>query len=148
MPTSLCVALVAFIASSLTAHAQTTPPAGQAKFPPDKFVNLQVMPPDTRPDVLIQAMKNFTRALGVRCQFCHLGKEGQPLNEFDFVSDQNPKKNSARNMMRMAAEINARLTKDMPDAATKGFQVTCYTCHRGAEHPLHSPEAAPKPPGH
>ena len=118
-----------------------------SQFPPDTFVNLQVFPKDTKPDVLIQAMKNFTRALGVRCQFCHVGKEGQPLTEFDFIADTNPNKNTARMMMRMTGEVNAQLTKHWPDAPAKGYQVTCSTCHRGAQHPVHSPDAAPKPPG-
>jgi photosynthetic reaction center cytochrome c subunit len=137
------VAAVVALPSVSLAQQPTTP----GRFPPDKFVNLQVFPKDTKPDVLIQAMKNFTRALGVRCQYCHIGKEGQPLAEFDFVSDANPHKNIARGQIRMTGEINARLQKDMPGAAEKGYQVTCYTCHRGAEHPVHSPDAAPKPPG-
>jgi hypothetical protein len=116
-------------------------PLAQGQFPPEKFVNLQVFPKDTTPDVLIAAMKNFTRALGVRCQHCHIGKEGQPLTEFDFVADTNPNKDIARNMVRMAGEINARLQKDLPGAVEKGFQVTCFTCHRGAQHPVHSPDA-------
>jgi hypothetical protein len=114
---------------------------------PDKYVNLQVFPKDTKPDVLIQAMKNFTRALGVRCPFCHVGEEGQPLTTFDFAADIKPEKNIARNMMRMSAEINVRLQKEIPDAVKESYQVTCYTCHRGAQHPVHSPDAAPKPPG-
>lgn len=131
--------------STTVAAAQTS--QGSQKFPPDKFVNLQVIPKDAAPGVVIQAMKNFTRALGVRCQYCHLGEEGQPLEQFDFVSDARPTKNIARNMMRLSAEINGRLAKDMPDAPAKGYQVTCYTCHRGALHPVHAPEADPKPPG-
>ncbi|HYU80173.1 MAG TPA: c-type cytochrome [Vicinamibacterales bacterium] len=140
--TTFCVCVV--LALPLLVRAQDAP---AQKFPPDKFVNLQVFPQDTKPDVLIQAMKNFTRDLGVRCPFCHVGKEGMPLAEFDFVSDTNPNKNVARTMMRMAAEINATLTRAMPEAPAKGMQVTCFTCHRGAEHPVHSPDAAPKPPG-
>jgi Photosynthetic reaction centre cytochrome C subunit len=136
--------LAAIVALPSIARAQQAP---AQKFPPDNFVNLQIFPKDTKPDVLIQAMKNFTRDLGVRCQHCHVGKEGMPLTEFDFVSDSNPRKNVARAMIRMVGEVNARLTKEMPDAPAKGYQVTCYTCHRGAEHPVHSPAAAPKPPG-
>jgi hypothetical protein len=142
-----CVALLVALPSLALARTTTSAqaPASAQKFPPDKFVNLQVFPTDVKPDVLIQAMKNFTRALGVRCQFCHVGVEGQPLTEFDFVSDTNPNKNAARMMMRMAAEINASLTKQWPDAPSEGRQVTCFTCHRGAQHPVHSPDAAPKP---
>jgi photosynthetic reaction center cytochrome c subunit len=115
----------------------------QQKFPPDKFVNLQVIPKDAPADVVITAMKNFTRALGVRCQFCHVGEEGLPLEKFDFAADAKPQKATARLMMRMAGEINATLTKAIPDAPQKGFQVTCYTCHRGAQHPQHSPDVKP-----
>ena len=140
----LALGLTVVVALQSELHAQTAP---TRKFPPDQFMNLQVFPKDAKPDIIIQAMKNFTRALGVRCQFCHIGKEGQPLTEFDFVSDANPHKNTARMMMRMSAEINARITKEMPDAPASGMQVTCFTCHRGAEHPVHSPDAAPKPPG-
>jgi photosynthetic reaction center cytochrome c subunit len=117
----------------------------EQKFPPDTFVNLQIFPNDTPPGVLITAMKNFTRALGVRCQFCHVGEEGLPLEKFDFVSDTKSQKQLTRQMMRMTAEINAQITKAIPDAAAQGQQVTCYTCHRGQQHPQHSPDS-PKPP--
>lgn len=30
-------------------------------------------------------MRNITGALGVRCQFCHVGEEGMPLERFDFA---------------------------------------------------------------
>jgi tetratricopeptide (TPR) repeat protein len=46
---------------------------------PDKFTNLQVLPKDLGKRELLETMKNFTRALGVRCQFCHIGEEGKPL---------------------------------------------------------------------
>lgn len=118
----------------------------QQKFPPEKFVNLQIFPKDASAGVIINAMKNFTRALGVRCQFCHLGEEGLPLEKFDFAADTKPEKQTARMMMRMAGEINATITKAIPDAPAQGYQVTCWTCHRGQQHPQHSPDA-PKPPG-
>ena len=52
----------------------------------------------------------------------------------------------ARAMIRMAAEINGHVAKAIPDAAANSYQVTCWTCHRGSQHPQHAPEAA-KPPG-
>ena len=118
----------------------STPVLAQGKFPPDKFVNLEVLPKDSSPNVVVTAMKNFARGLGVRCQFCHVGEEGMPLETFDFVSDTKPEKQTARMMMRIVNEINAQLTKAMPDAAAKGYQVTCYTCHKGAQHPQHAPQ--------
>ena len=110
----------------------------EQKFPPDKFANLQIFPKDTTPGVVINAMKGFTRALGVRCQFCHVGEEGLPLEKFDFVADTKPEKQTARMMIRMVGEINGQITKAMPDAPAKGYQVTCFTCHRGAQHPQHA----------
>jgi Photosynthetic reaction centre cytochrome C subunit len=142
-----CIAMVGAAVSMASAQQPAGPGGAQGKFPPDKFVNLQVFPKDTKADVLIGAMKDFARGLGVRCQYCHVGKEGEPLASFDFVTDDNPHKNIARSMMRMAAEVNSRIQKDVPDATANGYQVSCYTCHRGAEHPQHAPEAKPKPPG-
>jgi len=110
------------------------------KFPPEKFANLQIFPKDTSPGVVINAMKGFTRALGVRCQFCHVGEEGLPLEKFDFVADTKPEKQTARMMIRMVGEINGQITKAMPDAPAEGYQVTCFTCHRGAQHPQHAPQ--------
>ncbi len=120
--------------------------SAQQKFPPEALVNLQVFPKDTTPAVLVNAMKNFTRDLDVRCEFCHVGEPGMPLTQFDFAADTRPTKETARMMMRMTGEINARISKAVPDAAAKGYQVTCFTCHRGAQHPQHAPDA-PKPPG-
>ena len=132
------VALIVFGALWLTAYAAAH---AQGKFPPDKFVNLQIFPKDAPPNVVITAMKNFTRDLGVRCPFCHVGEEGRPLDTFDFAADTKLQKQAARMMMRMSAEISAQITKAMPDAPAKGYQVTCYTCHKGAQHPQHSPDA-------
>src|SRR5687767_13971215 len=87
-----------------TASAQ---PAG--KFPPDSLINTHVIPRSTPVMDVIGTMRNFTSALGVRCHFCHLGQEGQPLAEFDFASDQKRNKVVARQMMRMLADINKRL---------------------------------------
>lgn len=126
----MAVTMTAMLAGNTTLHAQGVP---------TKFSNLQVFPPETPPEVLLAAMKNATRALGVRCQFCHVGEEGMPLEKFDFAADTVPQKQIARGMMRLTAEINAQVTKAMPDAAAKGYQVTCWTCHRGSQHPQHVP---------
>ena len=68
------------------------PPArAQGAFPPASFTNLQVLPPTTTPADLMAIMKGAAQGLGVRCQHCHIGEEGQPLAQFDFVSDQKPR---------------------------------------------------------
>jgi photosynthetic reaction center cytochrome c subunit len=106
---------------------------------PQTFTNLQVFPAGTSPDVLTAAMKNITRALGVRCPFCHVGEEGMPLEKFDFAADVKQQKQIARAMMRMTAEANTAVIKAIPDAAAQGYQVTCWTCHRGSRNPQHRP---------
>ena len=119
------------------------PVHAQGGFPPSTFANLQVLPAATPPGEVIATMKAFTQALGVRCQFCHVGREGMPLDQFDFVSDDNAHKRTARTMMRMVQRVNADLGAALPAGAEA--RVTCYTCHRGAQHPVAAPDAV-KPP--
>lgn len=104
------------------------------KFPPDSLENVHVIPDSTPVIQVIGIMRNVTSYLGVRCQFCHLGDEGQPLAEFDFPSDLKQTKMIARQMMRMVAEINRRLDT-IPGREADGLQVTCGTCHRGVSRP-------------
>jgi plasmid stabilization system protein ParE len=81
-------------------------------------------------------MKNWTAALGVRCQHCHVGEEGKPFSEWDFASDANPEKQRAREMWRMLEEINRRLAA-MPEMhGAKPSSATCATCHHGVPRPL------------
>ncbi|MEW5915713.1 MAG: c-type cytochrome, partial [Gemmatimonadota bacterium] len=77
----------------------------------------------------------ITAALGVRCQFCHIGEEGLDLARFDFASDEKRTKVIAREMMRMVETINRRLDS-LPGRATPPVQVTCTTCHRGVSRPV------------
>ncbi len=112
-----------------------SPVLAQAKFPPASFTNLQVLPKDATAGVVVGTMKGFANNLGVRCQFCHVGKEGLPLEEFDFVADTIRQKQSARAMMRMTADINRQLDAVLPRAAGAEARVTCITCHRGKSTP-------------
>ena len=112
-----------------------TPAFAQATFPPASFKNLQVLPKDATARVVIGTMKGFANNLGVRCQFCHVGKEGLPLEEFDFVSDEIPQKKTARIMMRLTDDINRQLDAAVPRAAGAEARVTCITCHRGQSTP-------------
>ena len=94
--------------------------------------NLQVLPADMPQGEIIATMKNFTRALGVRCTYCHVGEEGKPLSTYDFASDDKKHKQIAREMMKMTAMINKH---HFNAEAPADYKVTCYTCHRGSEHP-------------
>ena len=105
------------------------------RWPPDSLVNVQVIPRTTPVMEVVGAMRNITFGLGVRCQFCHVGEEGMPLERFDFPSDEKRTKLVARQMMRMVQEINRRLDT-IPGRASTGLQVSCATCHRGVSRPL------------
>ena len=115
----------------------SAPVSGQApgKWPPDSLVNLRVIPKSTPVMQVVGMMRNMTGDLGVRCQFCHVGEEGQPLEQFDFASDQKRTKAVARQMMLMVRDINSRLDT-LPERPTPLLQVTCGTCHRGASRPV------------
>jgi hypothetical protein len=107
------------------------------KFPPDSLINVKVIPKTTPVPQVVGMMRNFAGALGVRCQFCHVGQEGQPLASFDFAKDDKRTKLTARQMMRMVEEINRRLDT-LPEHAqmTSHVEVTCQTCHRGVSRPM------------
>ncbi len=115
----------------------SVPVVGQApgKWPPDSLVNVQVIPKSTPVMQVMGQMRNITGDLGVRCQFCHVGEEGQPLERFDFASDQKRTKVVARQMMLMVQELNRRLDS-LPARPTPLLQVTCATCHRGTNRPV------------
>ena len=112
----------------------------QNTFPPASFKNLQVLPKDAPARVVVGTMKGFANNLGVRCQFCHVGKEGLPLEEFDFVSDEIAQKKTARAMMQLTADINRQLDAAVPRTAGAEARVTCITCHRGKSTPTNTKE--------
>jgi tetratricopeptide (TPR) repeat protein len=101
---------------------------------PEKGKNFQVFPKDFPARKLSAVMKGFTRALGVRCTYCHVGQEGKPLSTYDFASDQNPNKNRAREMYRMLGEIDDHLKKIRP-SGDRRINMWCHTCHQGRSRP-------------
>jgi len=96
--------------------------------------NLQVMPKDWDGHRLAPVMKGFAMALGVRCEYCHVGEPGKPLSTFDFVSDANPNKDRAREMWRMLGDINGHLKKIEPSGGER-VNMWCGTCHHGKPRP-------------
>ena len=108
---------------------------GTGKFPPDTLLNTKVFPHSTPVSQVLGVMRNITGDLGVRCQFCHVGKEGQPLSQFDFASDDKRTKLVARQMMLMLQEVNRRLDT-IPGKPSPALQATCGTCHRGLSRPM------------
>jgi predicted negative regulator of RcsB-dependent stress response len=118
------------LAGVVPAQAQQGPGAGQN----EKAENLKVLPEDMPlPDVR-RVMMGFTRALGVRCLYCHVGEEGKPPSTFDFPSDEKELKETSRVMMRMVHSINTDFIATTA-GDTEKLNVTCETCHRGVARP-------------
>jgi hypothetical protein len=127
----LRLALAAF---AILAAPAALPSQVAGRFPPDSLINVQVFPRTTPVPDVMAAMRNFAMGLGVRCQFCHVGEEGMPLERFDFATDEKRTKLVARQMMRMVQEINRRLDT-LPGRTATGLEVSCATCHRGVSRP-------------
>jgi len=110
----------------LIAQSSTPAPQGgdaKPKTAGEAFKNIQVLK-DIRQDELFPSMRYIAAALGVRCDFCHVPDH--------FEKDDKPEKARAREMMKMMFAINT-------DSFKGRRQVTCYTCHRGNEHPVGTP---------
>jgi len=121
----------------LLATLAVLPPgaSAQGRFPPDSFKNLKVLPKNIDQRTLINTMRGFAQALGVRCVYCHVGNEGQPLDSVNFTSDDKRTKRTARVMMHMVMHINDEHLAEVPDRPTPKVEVRCVTCHRGVARP-------------
>lgn len=88
------------------------------------FKNLKIMDQMTVGQVMGIMRGAFTKALGVKCFFCHVPG--------DWASDEKYQKNVARDMWRMTGEINQEVNDIFgKQASEQVFFVSCYTCHRG-----------------
>jgi hypothetical protein len=149
------LAAAAYAPAPSAAGDRTVAPADTEWVWPENPENLQVLPDDIGADGLRNVMRAFTRGLGVRCSYCHVG-EGDFLN-WDFASDEKGHKEVAREMMRMTRQINEDLLADIEGLhehegeGSGAFRVTCWTCHRGDTTPAtmappEEDEAAPPEP--
>lgn len=125
MKRMLPVAAAGLVLAASVAFAQ--PPQGTpAKEKQERRPsNLTVLPADISGERLIATMREFNRALGVACSFCHV-----PGN---FASDDNARKNEARAMIRMTARINAEIMPTTP--GVEQVRISCVTCHGGVAEP-------------
>ena len=98
------------------------------------FKNIQVLKGVTAGRLLNIMERGYTRALGVRCDYCHV------IGEWE--KDDKETKQTARDMVRMNADINAELKK-IKTIAADNPAVNCSTCHRGQP----KPGAGPRPQG-
>jgi tetratricopeptide (TPR) repeat protein len=101
---------------------------------PEHPKNLKVLPQTMTGQQLSPIMRGFTRALGVRCTYCHVGEEGKPLSTYDFASDANPNKDRARAMLTMMRSVTDQL-KTFNASGEKRVNMWCHTCHMGKARP-------------
>lgn len=117
------------ILAALLVLAGAAPAAAQI---PERFENLQVLPKDIPRDSLVQIMRGFAMSLGVRCQYCHVQRQGADGREsFDFKADDKEPKEKARFMMRMTRDLNTQVLPRVPHRHDPPVGVGCVTCHRG-----------------
>jgi hypothetical protein len=77
---------------------------------------------------LFPLMNSVAASLGVRCDHCHVKREGS--DDWVWESDEKEAKRTARRMMQMVVELNAGHAADF-----RGQRVSCHTCHRGSLRP-------------
>ena len=119
----------------VVAVAAATPRLAQTPEPPWKGENLQFYPKDISRAQLTQRMREFSFALGVRCQYCHVGGNGVSFEGVVFASDDKPAKRTARFMLRMVEQLNTATLAQLPARAEPRVVVDCATCHRGVPLP-------------
>lgn len=134
----VCAALT--LAASFVLWGRGARTAAQAPPQGDKPVeqtrkNIQVLKglPESQ---LFPEMNFIAASLGVRCDFCHVSRGKDPqtgLTNWVWESDEKEHKKVAREMMRMVLTVNKG------DFGLSRGQVTCYTCHRGHDHPQNLP---------
>ena len=98
-----------------------------------KLVNLQVLPKDTSSASLGKLMKRITQDLGVQCSHCHV--ENPQTQKLDYVSDENPAKQTARIMIAMLDDINNKYLAQLDGDRRYAIPITCGSCHQGQSSP-------------
>lgn len=158
MKTLIAAAAVAVaVCTPAVAGAQDARGRGPAPAPR----NLKVLPKDTTQQDVVALMQTFTRGLGVQCTYCH--SEQAPLQlsveelqaqqaagaqaggrgrgrgrggpQIDFAADDKRQKQTARVMLAMTNDINAKLAAAIHKPPADVTRVQCATCHRGVTNP-------------
>ncbi|MCI0432022.1 MAG: c-type cytochrome, partial [Gemmatimonadetes bacterium] len=98
---------------------------------PVEFRNLRVLPRDISRDSLVQVMRSFSFATGLRCEDCHVLPENGAFENAQFDLDDKLTKRRARYMLEMVNRLNEELRIGLPERDQPALSVECKTCHRG-----------------
>jgi hypothetical protein len=131
-----CALLVSIVAVPLSLRLSPHASAADVNGAPDTIyeqpTNLTVLPKNIPAAQLKALMRRYGEELGVRCEHCHvLDPQSQ---HFDYASDDNPKKQTARLMMTMLSDINTKYLSQLDDPRYAA-RVTCGNCHQGQTDP-------------
>src|SRR5437867_9863937 len=129
IPTAVGAAVVYLLAARLASGQ-----AGPAQRPPmaeEVFKNVQVLK-GIPVDEFMSTMGVFSAALGMSCEDCHAANDSKWEN---YALDTSVRKRTARRMIVMMSAINR-------DHFGGRQMVTCYSCHRGGDHPKVTPNLA------
>ncbi|MDR1991028.1 MAG: c-type cytochrome [Acidobacteriaceae bacterium] len=134
--TTAAAVLAAVLSVGLTtsAFAQAPAPAQGRGGTPAPPQNLQAFPKDIDRQALSAAMRSFTQALGVECNYCHVDR--------NFAADDKQQKKTARAMIQLVGHANEMIAAGVAKAPADVVKVQCFTCHRGKA----IPENPPPPP--
>jgi photosynthetic reaction center cytochrome c subunit len=106
---------------------------------PSKPKNLRVLPQDSSAADIEILMDRYGQELGVKCEYCHT--QDPQTQKLDYVSDDNPAKQTARVMIAMLDEINSKYLAQLDDQKY-AVPVSCGNCHQGqADPPTFEPGA-------
>jgi photosynthetic reaction center cytochrome c subunit len=133
---SILLVFVLLIHRSAAQNPPTAPQTPVEQTVEQAHKNIQVLKglPESQ---LIPVMNYMSASLGVRCNYCHVQKDGN----WDFPSDEKGEKKAAREMITMVTSVNKSTFKG-------NAEVSCYTCHRGKTsvvHTLSMPLPTPEP---
>lgn len=119
---SLKVIVIAIFAlSALVFFAPKGSTQTKVKTSAEEFKNIKVL--NNMPaDQMGKVMNMMSASLGVDCKFCHVA------NDKDYEKDDSEHKATAREMIKMAAEINKNFFNGRPE-------INCNSCHKGTSHP-------------
>lgn len=111
---------------------------GKEKEPAETvFKNIQILKGRPAAQVLGIMQMGFSRSLGVNCTHCHTPE--------DWSSEDKTKKQIAREMWTMQANINSQMLKNIKNISEKAV-INCTTCHRGQTTPATNlPPPSPTP---
>ena len=101
--------------------------------PHTKPVNLKVLPREITAAEIGKVMKRFEADLGVKCDHCHVADPN--THKFNYASDDNPAKGTARQMISMLKDINEKYLPQLGADRRYAAQVTCGSCHQGQSSP-------------